>query len=348
MAGTALIDLRSDTVTRPSSAMREAMASADVGDDVFGEDPTVCALEEEVAGLLGHEAALFVPSGTMGNQIAIGAQTQPGDELLVSQGAHCAWYEAGAAAALWGAQAVVIGRGGMFDGRDVDAAVKPTADWYPRTALLAVENTHNRAGGLVWPLERLDDVVARGRTHGLALHLDGARIWNAAVHLGVPEHRIGAGFDSVSVCFSKGLGAPVGSALCGSRDLVRRARRLRKRLGGGMRQVGILAAAARFALAHNRSRLAEDHANARTIAALLAEVPAARVDVTAVHTNILMVDTPGIASEKVVREATARGVLVAAFGPERVRVVTHRDVAATAREGGERLASAIEALGRSS
>jgi threonine aldolase len=201
---------------------------------------------------------------------------------------------------------------------------------------------------VVWPLDQLDRVVARGRKHGLALHLDGARLWNAAVFLGVPERRIGALFDSVSVCFSKGLGAPVGSALCGSRDLVRRARRLRKRLGGGMRQVGILAAAARYALAHNRQDLAADHANARAIAELLAEVPQARVNVDAVQTNIVMVDTPGVPSEQVVTEAAACGVLVAAFGPERVRVVTHRDVAATAREGGQRLASAIGALGRSS
>lgn len=338
------IDLRSDTVTRPTKAMREAMMDACVGDDVFGEDPTVLALEEEVADRLGKEAALFVPSGTMGNQIAIALHTRPGDEFLVGEGAHCAWYESGAASALWGAQALVLGAGGLFDEADVDAGVKPRADWYPKTSLVAVENTHNRAGGRVWPLEMLDRVLLRARFHGLATHMDGARIWNAAAALHVAEKTVAKGFDTVSVCFSKGLGAPVGSALCSSRDLVRDARRIRKRLGGGMRQAGLLAAAAIVALRDHRDRLPRDHDNAKAIARRMAQVPGVSVDLAAVETNIVMVDTPRISAERVVREASLAGVLVAQFGPHRVRIVTHLDVEDTAVRGGEILAEVVARL----
>ena len=345
MAADKLIDLRSDTVTRPTQAMREAIALAVVGDDVFEEDPTVRALEEEVAALVGKEAALFVPSGTMGNQIALGVQTQPGDEVLVGEGAHCAWYESGAAAALWGVQALVIGSGGMFDASDVDAGVKPGADWYPKTGLLAVENTHNRAGGRVWPLARLEAVVDRARAHGLRTHMDGARIWNAAAALGVSESRIADGFDTVSVCFSKGLGAPVGSALCGTRDTIRAARRMRKRLGGGMRQVGILAAAARIGLRAHRAGLVRDHDNARVIAETLVGVPGAQVDLDAVETNIVMVDTPSIPADRLAAVAREKGVLVSVFGPHRIRIVTHFDVADTASRGGELLAEVIASFG---
>lgn len=340
-----MIDLRSDTVTRPTPAMREAMSFAVVGDDVFEEDPTVQLLEEEVAAILGKEAALFVPSGTMGNQIAVGVQTQPGDEVLVGEGAHCAWYESGAAAALWGVQALVVGSGGMFDATDVDAGVKPSADWYPKTGLMAVENTHNRAGGRIWPLARLGAVLERARAHGLRTHMDGARVWNAAVALGVPESRIAEGFDTVSVCFSKGLGAPAGSALCGSRDTIRAARRVRKRLGGGMRQVGILAAAARIGLHDHRACLARDHENARTVARTLAQAPGAEVDLEAVETNIVMVDTPHVPAERIAAAARDMGVLVSVFGPHRIRVVTHFDVADTAQRGGELLAEAVAQCG---
>lgn len=342
MEAAGVIDLRSDTVTRPGRGMREAMMEAVVGDDVFGEDPTVRALEEEVASLLGKEAALFVPSGTMGNQVAIGLHTRPGDEVLVGEGAHCAWYESGAASAWWGAQAMVIGSGGMFDDSDVEAGIKPEADWYPRTGLVAVENTHNRAGGRVWPLDQLGRVVEAARARRLSTHMDGARVWNAAVALGVAEATIARGFDTVSVCFSKGLGAPVGSALCGTRDHVRDARRIRKRLGGGMRQAGMLAAAALYGLRHHRDRMAEDHANARAIAEMVGSVRG--VEVGSVETNIVMVDTPAIGAERVVEAARSRGVLVALFGPHRVRVVTHLDVAETARRGGEVLAEAIASL----
>ncbi len=346
MADSGLIDLRSDTVTRPTPAMRQAMASAEVGDDVFGEDPTVCRLEETVAALLGKEAALFVSSGTMGNQVSLLAQTRRGDEILVSEGAHCAWYEAGAAAAIGGVQAVVIGKGGLFTSADIEQAIKPQADWYPRTSLVALENTHNRAGGRVWPMAQLLEVTAFARARGLALHLDGARIWNASVAAGVAPKDIAAPFDSVSVCFSKGLGAPVGSAICGSRDLIRACRRLRKMLGGGMRQAGVIAAGAIYALEHHRDRLARDHDNARAIAKRLAAVEGARVDEGSVESNIVMLDTPGVAAERVIEAARAAGVLVSAFGPERIRIVTHLDVQDTAVRGGEVLADVVAKLAK--
>jgi len=324
--------------------MREAMARAEVGDDVFGEDPTAARLEATVAELVGKEAALFVSSGTMGNQLAINTQTHPGEEIIVGEGAHCAWYESGAAAAVSGVQAVAVGQGGLFTAAEMEAAVKPQADWYPRTRLVALENTHNRAGGLVWPQAQLEAVTRRARELGLTLHLDGARLWNAAVATGLAPKIIAAPFDSVSVCFSKGLGAPVGSALCGSRELVTRARRARKMLGGGMRQIGILAAGALYALEHHRERLAEDHENAAAIARDLADEPGVRVDVARVQTNIVMVDVPGVPAAKVVDAARAAGVLVSGFGPERLRLVTHLDVAKTAREGGRRLAKAIASV----
>jgi len=347
MADSALIDLRSDTVTRPGAAMREAMARAEVGDDVFREDPTVRRLEETVASLLGKQAALFVSSGTMGNQLSLLAQTRRGDEIIVGEGAHCAWYESGAASAISGVQAVVAGAGGMFGADDVARAIKPEADWYPRTSLVAIENTHNRAGGRVWPMRQVLEVAGFARSRGLVLHLDGARLWNASVALRLPVDELAAPFDSVSVCFSKGLGAPVGSAICGSSDLIAACRRLRKMLGGGMRQAGVLAAAALYALDHHRDRLAIDHDNARAIAQRMAGVRGAVVDVAAVETNIVMVDTPGVPAQAIVDRARERGVLVSAFGPERIRIVTHLDVEHTALRGGEILASVVaEMMGK--
>jgi threonine aldolase len=320
------IDLRSDTVTRPSAAMRRAMAEAEVGDDVYGEDPTVLRLEERVAALLGKEAALFVSSGTMGNQVAILCQTRPGDEVVVGEGAHCAFYESGAAAALAGVQTIHAGRGGLFGAAELEAVIKPVHDVHPRTSLVAIENTHNRAGGRVFPQADVLAIAAVARARGLALHLDGARLWNAAAATGLSPAELGAPFDTVNVCFSKGLGAPVGSALCGSRDLVRAARRFRKMLGGGMRQAGILAAGALYALEHNLARVAEDHAAARTLAEALRAVGEARVG--EVETNIVNVDVPGVSAERVAEAAARRGVLVGASGPERIRAVTHLDVAA--------------------
>src|SRR5262245_35727206 len=238
-----MVDLRSDTVTKPSSGMREAMARAEVGDDVYGEDPTVRALEERVAHLLGKEAALFVPSGTMANQIALAVQTQPGDEVLIGEGAHCQAFESGAGAALAGLQFQAIGDGGLFSAADVEAAVHPDNHHYSPTTLCAVENTHNRSGGRCFPLSECEEIAKTARRFGLRLHLDGARLLNAAAALGRSARALAAPFDSVSLCLSKGLGAPVGSLVAGHKDFIHRAHRRRKMMGGGMRQAGILAAA---------------------------------------------------------------------------------------------------------
>ncbi len=320
-----MIDLRSDTVTRPTAAMRAAMAAAEVGDDVFGDDPTVRALEEEVAHITGKGAALFVSSGTMGNQLALATQTRPGDEVIVGEGAHPVFYEGGAGAALSGVQFATAGRGGFFTADEVDAALQPRVYWAPRTALVAIENTHNRAGGRVWSLAQAHAVAERARALGLATHIDGARIWNASVASGVDVATWCAPFDTASVCFSKGLGAPVGSAFCGPHRLVDEARRLRKRWGGAMRQAGILAAGALHALAHHRARLAEDHANARALAEALSRAPGVRVDLASVETNLVNIDLD-VPADAVARLAREAGVLINPSGPRRLRAVTHLDV----------------------
>jgi threonine aldolase len=320
-------DLRSDTMTRPTPAMREAMARAEVGDDVWGEDPTVRRLEEETAALLGKEAALFVPSGTMSNQLALLLHTRRGDEVIVGQGAHMEGDESGAAAAWSGVQMSFAGQGGFFGRADVEAARKPEGDWHcARTSLIAVENTHNRSGGRIWPADTIVEVAAYAREKGLPLHLDGARLWNAAVASGAPEAALAAPFDTLSVCFSKGLGAPVGSALVGPKPLIQAAIRLRKMLGGGMRQAGILAAGALHALAHHRARLADDHAAAREFAAQLAGVPGVRV--VPAETNIVVVETPTFLAERAVERAAPRGVLLSTMGRHLLRAVLHLDVPA--------------------
>ncbi|MCC6213645.1 MAG: aminotransferase class I/II-fold pyridoxal phosphate-dependent enzyme [Polyangiaceae bacterium] len=317
------VDLRSDTVTRPTPAMRRAMAEAEVGDDVYREDPTVRALEERVAGLLGKDLALFVPSGTMSNQLALLLHTRPGDEVVVGDGAHCMLYESGAAAAWAGVQLAIAGTGGLFDVADLERAVRPPEPWFPRTSLVTLENTHNKAGGRVFPEASARAVAERARALGLGTHLDGARLWNAAVALGAPEARLAEPFDTVSVCFSKGLGAPVGSALVGRRDLVERAWRLRKMLGGGMRQAGVLAAAALHAVEHHRARLEEDHETARQLAARLRD---AGLPVGAVDTNIVVftVEAPTTAA-RVVELARREGVLIGAMDARTLRAVTHLD-----------------------
>jgi threonine aldolase len=320
-----MIDLRSDTVTRPTQAMRAAMAHADVGDDVFGDDPTVRALEDEVARITGKEAALFVSSGTMGNQLAIATQTRPGEEVVVGEGAHPVHYEGGAGAALSGVQFAVAGRGGFFSADEMAGVVRPAVYWAPRTALVAIENTHNRAGGRVWPLDGAREVAERARAMGLATHLDGARVWNASVASCVDVATLCAPFDTVSVCFSKGLGAPVGSAFCGTRERVEQGRRLRKRWGGAMRQAGILAAGALYALAHHRARLSEDHANARAFAEKLARTPGVRIDLASVETNIVNIEVHAPA-EAVAHAARELGVAIHATGPAHLRAVTHLDV----------------------
>ncbi len=324
------IDFRSDTVTRPTPGMRRAMAEAEVGDDVYGEDPTVRRLEEMVAARLGHEAALFVPSGTQANQIAIGLHCRAGDEVLTEADSHIIHYEGAAVPALWGVQPQgLAGERGLLTPEQVRAALRPENIHYPRTRLLSLENTHNRGGGRVWPLERFRQVVEVARTARLAVHLDGARLFNAEVATGRPAADWARLTDSTSVCFSKGLGAPVGSALVGSRAFIEEGRRLRKRLGGGMRQAGIIAAGALYALEHQVERLAEDHANARRLAAGLAGVEGVTVDGSTVETNMVVADFPTPADEAVARLGKV-GVHTNTAGvrPGAVRLVCHLDVSA--------------------
>jgi threonine aldolase len=324
-----IIDLRSDTVTRPSAAMRAAMAAAEVGDDVFGEDPTINRLQERAAAFLGKEAALYVPSGSMANQIALKIHCQPGDDVIVGEGAHNNLYESGAAGAIAGVQLTVAGRGGLFTAAEAEAHYRPGSNHtYSPTRLVCVENTHNRGGGAVWRPRDVAAVAEFARARGLALHLDGARLCNAVVALGTPAATLAAPFDTVSMCFSKGLGAPVGSVIAGSQALTDRAHRFRKMLGGGMRQAGILAAAALWALDHNVERLAEDHANARLIAERLAERPGFSVNLERVETNIVLVDlgAPLPPAEAAVTALRAVGVRCLPFGPRRLRLVTHLDV----------------------
>lgn len=336
------IDLRSDTVTRPSTAMRQAMATAEVGDDVYGEDPTVKRLERRVAEMLGKESALFVPSGTMANQIALMLHTRPGDEIVIGEGTHCALFEAGAASALSGVQLASVGQGGLFDVDELDAAIQPSAYWLPHTSLCVVENTHNRGGGRVFPIDRLRRVTSHARKRGLAVHMDGARLWNAAAASGVSLADFAATADTVSVCFSKGLGAPVGSALVGPTELLTRGLRLRRMLGGSMRQSGILAAAALFGLDQNLPKLAEDHAKARALAAALARVEGGRVDEGAVETNIVNIQLLGPSAEDVIAAAKSRGVLLGSIAKNTLRAVTHLDVSLeAAKRAGALLAEAI-------
>ena len=317
---TGLVDLRSDTVTKPPPGMRAAMADAEVGDDVYSEDPLVNSLEERVADLFGHEAAVFVPSGTMGNQIGMRLVCQPGQEVLGDAEAHVVTYEMGAAAAVFGLSTrTVVSAGGVLDADELIEQVRPFGNWHlTPTAAIAVENTHNRAGGLVQPLAQLEKLYAWSRDAGVAVHLDGARIWNAAVASGVPLSTYGRLADTASVCLSKGLGAPVGSVLVSSADRIAEARLWRKRLGGGMRQVGVLAAAGHFALDHHVDRLAEDHARATVLAERLG------VDPVTVHTNMVVLD--GVAAPMLAEAAKAQGVLVSQVSATRVRLLTHLDV----------------------
>ena len=338
------VDLRSDTVTRPTPAMREALASAVVGDDVFDDDPTVHALQDRVAALCGKERSLFVPSGTMGNQLAIRSLTSPGDEVFLERECHIVYYEAGAASALSGVQLnPLAGTRGVLDPATIAAAVRSDDVHVPPSRLLCLENTHNRAGGTIFPLEPLTRAATAARERGLAVHLDGARLWNAAVATGVPIQRWADPFDTVMMCFSKGLGAPVGSILAGDEEVIARARRGRKMFGGGMRQAGILAAACLFALDHHVDRLADDHRRARALGARAARVPGLAVDLAAIETNILMirVEDPTWDARSVVTALEARGVRMSAYGPRLVRAVTHLDVDDPAIE---RAGAALEAL----
>lgn len=329
------IDLRSDTVTRPTLAMRAAMQAAEVGDDVFNEDPTVLRLQERVATILGKEAALFVPSGTMSNQICVKAHTQPGDELLCEATCHIYNYEAGGPAVLSGVTCRTIeGEYGILDQSQLEDKVRPDNEHLVRTRLVCLENTHNRGGGRIFPLEKVQAISRWARSNGLCMHLDGARLWNAIVATGTPAAEWARHFDSVSVCFSKGLGAPIGSALVGTADFVSRGRRIRKLFGGGMRQAGVAAAGALYALEHHVDRLAEDHRNAQVIAQAIARTPGLRLEPPEVETNLIwfQVDPELGTAKDVATTLKQRGVLVHAAGPQTIRACTHLDVSSAQAE----------------
>lgn len=339
-----IIDLRSDTVTRPTAAMRHAMASAEVGDDVFGEDPTVNRLQERVAELLGKEAALYVPSGSMSNQIAIRAQTQPMDEIICDVNCHIYNYEAGGPAALSGVTCRTIeGDYGVMDLCQLEGLIRPENDHLVRTRMVCLENTHNRGGGKIYPLDKVEAISAWAHAKGLLMHLDGARLMNAVVATMIPAKTWAKHFDSVSMCFSKGLGAPVGSCLAGTKEMIKRARKVRKLFGGGMRQAGVLAAAALYALDHHVERLAEDHANARILAEAVAESPGVCLRPTETDTNIvyLHVEKELGPAQPIVQELKKQGVLTAATAPKSIRMCTHLDVT---RAQVERAAHAIRTV----
>ena len=336
-----LIDLRSDTVTQPSEAMRKAIASAEVGDDVYGEDPTVNRLQEHAADCMGKEAALFVPSGTMANQCAIAAHTRPGDVVLAGRGAHILRFEAGAAAAVSGIQIETLGVSGLFRASEVPNAIAADDVHLAPTTLLALENTHNSAGGLVWPMDDLREVTQVARERGLAVHLDGARIFNASVALHVEPREIATCFDSVAFCLSKGLGAPVGSLICGERDFIRQAKRARQRMGGALRQSGVLAAAGLYALEHHLERLGDDHLHAQQFAAGL-EALGLHVEPKP-QTNMVFFE---IGDAPAFREACAeRDLLVSPVSATRFRAVTHLDVEAADIEDAVGRVAEVLALG---
>ncbi|MCL4808070.1 MAG: aminotransferase class I/II-fold pyridoxal phosphate-dependent enzyme [Thermoanaerobaculia bacterium] len=331
MSRIAISDFRSDTVTKPTPAMRRAMAEAEVGDDVYGEDPTVARLEARTGELLGFEAALFVPTGSMGNQVSLRVHGCSGTEVLVEARSHVFHYEMGAMAALSGLMPrPVLGPAGRMPVAEVEAWVRPESVYYlPRTSVVCLENSHNFAGGTVLPREAVDEVLELARRRGLAVHVDGARLWNAAAALGVTEASLVQGVDSVMVCFSKGLRAPSGSAVAGSKAFVAEARRVRKLFGGGMRQVGVLAAAALVGLEEERSRLPEDHARLNRLAKALAEVPGVSLDPGAFPTNILIAELdPAVfgSSTEALARLREKGILAGSASASSVRLVTHADV----------------------
>jgi threonine aldolase len=321
-----VIDLRSDTVSRPSDGMRAAMASAEVGDDVFGDDPTVIRLEERAAELAGKEAALYVASGTMANLVSVLTHTSPGDEAIMGDQCHIFQYELGGAARLGGVitRALPNLANGALEPNAIANAYRQENLHSPGSKLLCIENTHNRCGGAAIDVDTMDEMTSVAREHGMKVHLDGARVFNAAAALNVPVSRIARDCDSVSFCLSKGLGCPVGSVICGSRDFIDRARRNRKMLGGGMRQAGIIAAAGLYAFEHNIGRISEDHANARLLADGLRELGPFRPNTP--ETNIVVADVVRGELNHWLAAFQAEGVLAVAFGPQRMRMVTHLNV----------------------
>jgi threonine aldolase len=324
-----MIDLRSDTVTKPSEAMREAMATAEVGDDVLGEDPTVNRLQARIASILGKEAGLFVPSGTMANQVAIKTHIQPGDEIVVDQNAHIFYYECGAAGVISGGQFhCLAGEKGILSAEIIQPAIRPEDIHQPPTRLICLENSHNRGGGSIYTLENLAGIGQLAAELDIRVHLDGARLFNAALAAGTTVKELARQTDSVCVAFSKGLGAPAGSVICGSAPFIEKAIRFRKMLGGGMRQVGILAAACLYALDNNVERLEVDHQNAKRLAHGLAEMDGIRIDPQQVVTNIVLfdVDSTSMDAGTFAERLAPAGVLLIPFGPTTLRAVTHLDV----------------------
>jgi len=324
-----IIDLRSDTITKPTPGMREAIANAKVGDDVFGEDPTINKLQKRVAELLGKEAALFVPSGTMANQISIKSHTIPGDEVLCDANSHIFNYEGGSPAFISGAQLCPLpGINGVITPEQIKNALRTQDSHHPQSRLIALENTHNRAGGTIFPLDTIKAIRETANFYDLRMHLDGARLWNAHVETGIPLNEYGKYFDSVSVCFSKGLGAPVGSVVTGSIEFINKAHRYRKMLGGGMRQAGILAAAALYALDYHLERLADDHKRAKKIAEFLNSVKGVYVNLKETRTNIVIADFKDYGQDAAViaQKLNEKGVLGIAFSATKIRFVTHLEI----------------------
>ncbi len=324
-----MIDLRSDTITKPTEPMRRAIYEAVVGDDVFFEDPTVNRLQEHVAALLGKERALWVASGTMGNLLSIKALTQPGEEVILEAESHVFIYEAAGSAAFSGVQLRPIeGKRGLITAQQVEAAIRPADVHQPRTSVVVIENTHNRAGGAIIPIDEIERIRELCLERGISMHMDGARLLNAVVASGIGASRYAKHFDTVTICFSKGLGAPMGSMIAGDGAVIERVHRFRKMVGGGQRQVGIVAAAALYAVDHHVTRLAEDHANAKRLAEALSGLRGVIINPEEVDTNIVIfeVDTDRMSPIDVVVEMGKRGVLMFPFGPTKVRCVTHLDV----------------------
>ncbi|MDY0081921.1 MAG: low-specificity L-threonine aldolase [Ignavibacteriaceae bacterium] len=323
-----MIDLRSDTVTRPSEAMRKAMYNAEVGDDVFKEDPTVNKLEQYAADLLGKEAALYVSSGVMGNQICLNVLTSPGDEVICERDAHIFNYESGSPAALSGIQLNPIdGKYGIISVEQVESFIRPSSAYYmPRTKVIEVENTHNRAGGTIYPIENIIALKELAKKYNLFYHLDGARIWNASVASGISVKEYAKHFDTISCCLSKGLGAPVGSLIAGTKDFIKEAYRVRKTWGGGMRQAGIIAAAGLYALQNNIERLKDDHEKAKLLAERIIANPNLKIDMKAVQTNILLFHPKNISVENGIKKCKDKGLLLSVGKVNLIRAITHLDV----------------------
>jgi len=323
------IDLRSDTVTKPSKQMRQVMAKAEVGDDVFGDDPTVNLLQWKVAEMLGKETSLFVPSGTMANLVSILTHTQPGDEVIMEKESHTFNYEVGGAAALAGIQInPLIGNRGILEKEQIEQAIRMPNVHIPQTKLICLENTHNRGSGAIYPIKKIRSINELSRASGIKMHLDGARLFNACVATGIDTREYAQYFDSLMFCFSKGLGAPVGSIIAGKKEFIEKAHRYRKMLGGGMRQIGILAAAALYALEHNIDRLAEDHQHAKMLANALSKIKGFQIDPEHVETNIVVFDVSnsGLTVDEVIEKMKEKGVLLISFGATLVRAVTSLQV----------------------